>query len=789
MMRTTLHRLGLMAWMAGIAAGPLRAEDLAGAREFVGQYCVKCHGAEKAKGDISFEAFRSGGSILDDRAAWEKAVKVVASGEMPPDREGVPRPVAAEAERFSSEVAEFLEEHDRKAPPDPGRVTMRRLNRFEYRNTVRDLTGVDFDAASVLPSDDIGYGFDSIGDVLSLSPLLMERYLAAAETIMEQAIIPDPPAPVQRQLASRFTEPSSAEVATKVMEGEWRRVSTDGATAIELGGIHSPYQWEAGGDYVFRTKVYGKSGDGGPLRVGVLLTGAGLEKVSPDEELAKFSGNVLRPARLLATFPVKADAAERAEVIEVKLPAEAGRERVMLAMEKPAAGVSRLWIEYFALEGPLDSRPASQRLLLETGESDAAAKLRDVLGRFMRRAFRRPLEPGELEALLRLAGREMEAGARWEAAARLAMQAVLCSPKFLFRVELDDRAAEPGEQELNEHQVASRLSYFLWSTMPDAELMALADRGELKGQLEPQVRRMLRDPRALTLVTNFAMQWLQLRRIDFVGPDGKLFPAFNDQLRASMLRETERFVASVFFGGRNLLELIDAEFTWVNEPLARHYGLPYDAAKAAPDGFQMVALQDRTRGGLLTQASVLTVTSNPTRTSPVKRGKWVLEQLLGTPPPPPPPNVPELEKAGGGLGDEVSLRERMEEHRKNAACAGCHARMDGLGFALENFDAVGAFREKDGRHPVDARGTLGRTEFTGPGGVKDLLLERRGEFLRCLAEKLMTYALGRGMQSADRPVLASVVRETEAGANRFSALVTAIVRSEAFLKRRGHRPE
>jgi hypothetical protein len=285
------------------------------------------------------------------------------------------------------------------------------------------------------------------------------------------------------------------------------------------------------------------------------------------------------------------------------------------------------------------------------------------------------------------------------------------------------------------------------------------------------------------------MQWLQLRRIDFVGPDGKLFPAFSDQLRASMMRETERFVGSVFFGGRNLLELIDADFTWVNEPLARHYGLPYDATKAAPDGFHMVELTDRRRGGLLTQASVLTVTSNPTRTSPVKRGKWVLEQLLGTPPPPPPPNVPELEKSGGGPGSDVSLRERMEEHRKNVACAGCHARMDGLGFALENFDAVGAFREMDGPHAVDARGTLGRVEFTGVAGVKDLLMGRREEFLRCLAEKLMTYALGRGMQSADRPVLASVVRETEAGAHRFSALVTAIVRSEAFLKRRGYRPE
>ena len=367
------------------------------------------------------------------------------------------------------------------------------------------------------------------------------------------------------------------------------------------------------------------------------------------------------------------------------------------------------------------------------------------------------------------------------------MQAALCSPKFLFHVESDDMPDADGVQSLDEFQLASRLAYFLWSTMPDDELLDLAEQERLSENLDAQVRRMLADPRAGALVTSFAMQWLQLQRIEFISPDGELFPKFNNDLRTAMLRETELFVGGVFHEDRSVLELIDADSTFVNAPLAKHYGLEQAYRKAGGKGkdFQRVTTADRTRGGLLSQAGILTATSNPTRTSPVKRGRWVLEQLLGEPPPPPPPNVPELEE-NEGESATASLRERMEVHRRNAACAGCHARMDAIGFALENYDAVGAFRTKDGTFDIDADGTFpDGTCFSGPAGLKDVLLKKKREFCRCLTEKMMTFALGRGLEPADRPTVERIVDRLESHDHKVSALVAGIVTSDAFRQRRG----
>ena len=375
---------------------------------------------------------------------------------------------------------------------------------------------------------------------------------------------------------------------------------------------------------------------------------------------------------------------------------------------------------------------------------------------------------------------------------RKVLQVLLCSPKFLFRVELDDRPTAPEPRAIDEFHLASRLSYFLWSSMPDDRLLDLAARGQLGGQLDAQVKRMLADERANALVQNFALQWLQLQRLRTAAPDAKLFPAFNEPLRQAMLRETELFFGAIMRENRSVLELIDADFTFLNAPLAKHYGISKSGGdkprplKFRRDEFQRVSLANRRRGGILTQASVLTVTSNPTRTSPVKRGRWVLEQILGSPPPPPPPTVPELEAADGQPITAGTLRERMEVHRKKAACANCHAKMDPIGFALENYDAIGAYRTQDAGHAIDASGEFADgTRFSGPEELKAIVSQKKALFVRCLSEKMLTYALGRGLEYYDRRATGKITESLAAGDYKFSALVTAIVQSDPFRQRRG----
>jgi hypothetical protein len=423
------------------------------------------------------------------------------------------------------------------------------------------------------------------------------------------------------------------------------------------------------------------------------------------------------------------------------------------------------------------------------------------LTRFATRAYRRPATKAEVDRLVKLASSAGERGESWEAGIQLAFQAVLVSPKFLFRVELDDRPDSAEPHPIDEYQLASRLSYFLWSSMPDEELLSLAGKKALAANLDAQVRRMLKDPKADALVENFALQWLQLRRLKTFSADPKLFPNFTEELRSAMLKETELFFAAVVREDRSILDLIDADFTFLNEPLARHYGIADTAGnwmgqKATRPGgrplrgqdFVRVSLPHKLRGGLLTQASVLTVTSNPTRTSPVKRGRWVLEQLLGTPPPPPPPDVPELAE-GEKAVLTGSLRQRMEQHRAKAACAACHARMDPLGFAFENYNAIGAWRDRDGAFPVDSSGVLpDGSSFKGPAELKGILKEKKDLFARCLSEKLLTYALGRGPEPYDRPALDKIQTALEADGHRFSTLVIEITRCFPFRMRRGKEP-
>jgi hypothetical protein len=782
----------------------VQAEDLAPdfakvGRTFIEKHCLECHNNSEPQAELTLEPYQNAMDVAKGRKAFEKVMKMVVAGEMPPQEK--PRPDAAEVERFAEHINAIFEHAARHAKPDPGRVTMRRLNRLEYRNTIADLIGVDFDPTEDFPADDVGHGFDHIGDVLSVSPVLMERYLAAAESIVNRAILPDPPNVPKRHLASRYTEPASQKVERELMVGEYRRLASDASEEIERGPLHTPYQWDEEGEYVFRTRVYGNGDDQNPVTVAVLVSGENLADASNNDAFNNLVGNVMKPARLLQTFAVKANKPDQAELLEVKIPAMAGRSRMMVALVKPTEGKppAQLFVEHLALDGPLDTRPASQRRLLARDESKPQGEqTREVLSRFLRRAYRRLPTSDETERLAKLVDAQVAEGAKWEAGVQFAIQAALCSPKFLFRAELDDQPLDGPAQAIDEFSLASRLSYFLWSTMPDDELLDLAEKKQLTTQLDVQVKRMLAHPKSATLVENFALQWLQLKRLDSVAPDASMFSSFNDSLRASMRQETTLFFDSVMREDRSILELLDADYTFLNERLANHYGIAdtagnwIDQPKTREGGepfrgreFRRVSLQGGSRGGLLTQASVLTVTSNPTRTSPVKRGRWVLEQILGAPPPPPPPNVPELEESGEHV-EGASLRERMELHRQNPSCAGCHAKMDPIGFAFENYNAIGAYRDKDGEFPIDPAGELtDGTKFSGPEALKQILRQRSSEFARCLVEKMMIYSLGRGLEYYDSPSIDKIVKSLSEQDYKFSVLVTGIVNSDPFRMRRG----
>jgi mono/diheme cytochrome c family protein len=733
---------------------------------FLQKHCLHCHGEKTKRADLALHVYRDEAVVLKDRKTWENVLHVVRSGEMPPKKR--PRPDAAEVAAFLGSVEAIFARADRNARPDPGRVTVRRLNRTEYNNTIRDLVGIDFQPADDFPADDIGHGFDNIGDVLSVSPLLLERYLVAAESIAHQAIAVEPPRPAVRHLEGRFLLPFLEPSRSRGIR--WRPLSgTD--------KLQAHYLLRTEGDYVLRVRAYGTSPDAEPARLALLADG-----------------------KELKTFDVKGT--EKDSVLcEAPVAFAPGEHQLDVALVNPTRGDKprTLFVRYLELAGPKDAWPPSHRRLLAcTPVLSQREQTREVLTRFASRAYRRPATAAEVERLIKLVDDAEARGEKWEAGIRFAVQAVLVSPKFLFRLELDDCPDSPGPHPLDDYQLASRLSYFLWSSMPDDELFALAGRKALAANLDAQVRRMLQDPRARALVDNFALQWLQLRRLKTVTPDPKLFPSFNEKLRAAMLEETSRFVDAVFREDRSILDLIDADFTFLNGPLARHYGIVdtngtrADEKPARPGGqpiygdkFQRVHLSGGGRGGLLTQASVLTVTSNPTRTSPVKRGRWVLEQILGTPPPPPPPDVPELAEGAKAILSG-SLRQRMEQHRTKPSCAICHARMDPIGFGFENFDAVGAFRTKDGDFPIDPSATLPDGQsFKGPDELKAILRGKKELFARCLAEKMLTYALGRGLEYYDRPAVDRIVAALARNDYKFSTLVAEIARSDPFRLRRG----
>jgi hypothetical protein len=769
-----LSLAGLVGWClfrcadAAPAEGKAPSPDFARqGLDFIDKHCIHCHGSKVKRADLTLHTFRSEAAVLADRKLFQKVLDAVRSGEMPPRPR--PRPSSTEVDDFLASVQGVFDRADRNASPDPGRVTIRRLNRREYNNTIRDLVGVDFQPADDFPSDDVGHGFDNIGDVLTLSPILLERYLAAADSIMSRAILSNPPKPPQRWMSARYLEPATSK------DIRWRPLDPRGNI------LHTPYRLTLEGEYFFRVRAWARRPDNEPVRIAIL---------NGMKELKRFE--VMAPEKTPTTLEVK-----------VNLPP--GDHRFFVKLLNPSAGENgrNLIVQWFQLTGPSDTRPRSHRKLLAvTPGQSKAAQSREVLTRFASRAYRRPAAWDEVDRLIRLADAAQKRGESWEAAMQLAMQAVLVSPKFLFRVELDENALGDAQEArphpIDEYQLASRLSYFLWASMPDDQLFALAAGKQLSSQLAAQVARMLKDPRASTLIDNFALQWLQLRRLEIVAPDPRLFPSFGKQLQSAMLEETRLFFAEIIREDRSILDLIDGGFTYLNYPLAQHYGiidtLGTRQGKPRASGargiltskFIRVTLPPGDdRRGILAHASVLTVTSNPTRTSPVKRGRWVLEQILGTPPPPPPPDVPELAENDKAVLSG-SLRQRMEQHRKNPACANCHAKMDPLGFAFENYDAIGRFRSRDGKFPIDPSGVLpdGKS-FKGPAELKKILLGKKDLFARCLAEKMLIYALGRGVEHYDRPAIDTIVAALSRNDYRFSTLVAEIAKSFPFRMRRG----
>ena len=727
----------------------------------VKQYCGGCHGAKEGSAGVSLLAFHTTADVLKSRAEWEKVASNVSSGHMPP--EGMPKPTDAQRTALTGWIESTLSKAECNLN-DPGHVTMHHLNREEYNNTIRDLTGMDLRPGDAFPNDDVGYGFDNNGDVLSISPLLLEKYLNAAESV-SQAVVVTP---------EMMRRPTVIAATTFATEGE-SAPARDGVQLKATGSTaFTDRAFAASGDYILRVTAYGQQAGPDPARMVFMLDNVEVKTVDVPDKRNK-PGTFEFPIHVTAgkhhlsfifanDFYVPGDKAKKIR--------EQNRDLIVSSLE-----ITRP-------QGQSDPLPASNKRTLSVtpqspAENDACA--RKVLGSFARRAFRRPVTTSETDRLTRYVRMATKEGQSWERGIQLGIQAILISPNFLFRVETDP-TAKITQHPVSSYEMASRLSYFLWSSMPDEELFRLAAKDALQQPdvLAAQVKRMLRDPKAHALADNFAGQWLQLRKLNNVSPDPQRFPDFNDGLRQAMKTETEMFFEAIVREDRSVLDFLNARFTYLNAPLAKHYGIE----GVTGDNFRRVVLTGDQRGGILSQASVLTVTSNPTRTSPVKRGKWVLENIFNTPPPPPPPNVPQLADENKGPL-QGTLRQRMEEHRKNPVCASCHARMDPIGFGLENYDATGGWRTTEDKYAVDSSGVLYGQKFSTPAQLKTILLLKRTQFVRCLTEKMLIYGLGRSIESNDRCNVNAMVNRIEKSNDKFSALVTTVVQSSPFRMRRG----
>ncbi len=703
---------------------------------FLRRNCVACHNDKLTSGELSLSRYltSTATAALKDRDRWELVVQKLRAGEMPP--KGVPRPAADQVAVVANWVETSYARLDRDTAPDPGRVTAHRLNRYEYNNTVRDLLGIELRASDDFPVDPYGYGFDNIGDVLSLSPVLTEKYLKAAEHIASVAIpSPVPMKPVMsRYLAERM--------------GQARQLH-----------IEVTHEFPVAGEYTLRSAWFQG------LKIGV-----------------KVEGRLYLDGKEISQHPLTVFTEMDRGFEKPGVMVTAGLHKIAADIRYDGFLKDPPFLEYIQVYGPsrqdAAETAASYRRIFVCGQHTAACAHR-IVESLAHRAYRRPASKDELDELTGLVSTAQSRGDSFENGIRVALEAILVNPNFLFRIERDPAAT--GVHRISDIELASRLSYFLWSSMPDDELLGLAEAGGLHTPevLHAQMKRLLADPRSRALVENFGGQWLQFRNLDVLKPDPKKFPEYDAGLREAMRSETELFFDAIVREDRSILDFLDGRYTYLNERLAKHYEIDGVTGRE----FRRVELDGTQRSGVLTQASVLTVSSYPTRTSPVIRGKWVLENLLDTPPPPPPPDVPPLNEAD--VGTTVSLREQLEKHRANAVCAGCHARMDPIGFGLENYDAIGRYRSVDGKFPIDPSGTLpSGKSFAGAAELKTILRGDPQTFTRALSEKMLTYALGRGLESYDRAAVATVTQRVQQSDYRFSALVQAIVDSVPFQMRR-----
>jgi hypothetical protein len=784
-------------WHAQPHAARLSQTEVATAetvRPVLDRYCVTCHNQRLKTAGLVLDGFDLT-RISRETDTWEKVARKLRTREMPPP--GLPRPDRDTYERATSTLEAALDAAA-LAHPDPGRVVVHRLNRTEYANAVRDLLALEVDARSLLPADEPDQqGFDNVAGVLSVSPRLLENYLSAASTVSRLAIGDRTLGTVENQF----------KIPTALVQDD--RTSDD-LPFGSRGGISIPYHFPLDGEY--RIKVLLKRqlylyliGMGEPSQIDIRLDGTlirrftiggeGKGRTAPES----FAGNTQGDPGWEVYMHTADDG------LMVSIPVTAGEHNVGVSfvrrhvepegiLQPPQRGFARTTNELYygqpavdivTIAGPYSAKQAtetpSRKAVFTCRPATATAAdercARTILSRLARRAYRRPVTEQDITTLLTFY-RAGQADEGFEAGIQRALRRMLASPSFLFRVEREPANSLPGTvYRLNDIDLASRLSFFLWSSIPDDELLDAATRGTLStpAGLERQVKRMLADRRSGALVDNFVAQWLTLNKLSGVVPDVDAYPEFDENLRDALRQETRLFVEAQLREDRSVGELLTANYTYVNERLARHYQIP----NVYGSHFRRVTFADGRRGGLLGQGSILTVTSYPNRTSPVLRGRWLLDNILGSPPPPPPPDVPSLKE--GPTDRPQSIREQMEAHRKNPACAVCHVRMDPLGFSLENFDALGKWRTSVDTVPVDASAALpDGTKFDGVAGLRQLMASHQEDFARTFTQKLLGYALGRSVESTDLPAIRQITKDAAAGGYRWSSLIMGIARSTPF---------
>jgi hypothetical protein len=784
MLMTTRFRLSLLLFLAGISSAALaQPEDAEHQRQFIQSYCVECHNFEDWAGSLDLELANISEPLADSEI-WEKVMVKFRGNLMPPL--GQPAPETEERLAFVNYLQANIDSATLNNP-NPGKSSLHRLNRTEYGNVIRDLLDLHVDISEYLPADDEGYGFDNIADVLRTSPSLLEQYLISSRKIAELAV-----GDLRQDTVSKvFKVPPDAPQGQHL----------SGLPLGTRGGILIEHNFPLDGEYDFNSY----------LTRNIVGYMTGLEwpnqfEISIDGERV-FLQQVGGEADNLMSDTNFADAADTIDQrLKIRVPVEAGLHRVAVTfIQKNAAetheplelhtrdldlqnmtGLPTL--DYVDIIGPYNvtgsGETASRQKIFScypaTAEEESACAA-TILARLGKQAYRRPLTDDDM-GLLTDFYLDGHAQGGFERGIQVALRFLLTSPEFLFRSEPDPEHVAPGEvYALDDLALASRMAFFLWSSMPDEELIDAAAAGQLADQaiFDAQVERMLRDPRASTLVDNFAAQWLFLRNLQSSFPDTRTFPDFDNKLRDAFRTETEMFVTEIFRNDHSVLDLLTADWTYVNDRLAVHYGIP----NIYGSHFRKVEQVDDARRGLLGQGSILTVTSYPNRTSPVLRGKWVMENIIGSPAPAPPPNVPELQENQGS--DVMSIRERLELHRQDPVCSSCHSLLDPLGFALENFDAIGRFRTKEEGGIVNASGQLGDgTNINGISDLRTALLARPENFVDNLTGKLLTYALGRGLEPFDMPVVRTIRKEAAQEEYRFSALVKGIISSVPFTMKR-----